>query len=295
MIVSSIVGATILPYAGCAALRRNGPVPEDVAACRELTQQGVAAMELGKWEKAEANLTKAVKASPADSTTRHYLAEVLWHRGATDDALVQMEAAVRLDPTDAALAVRSGEMQLTTGATEKSLERAEQAIRLNPKLPTAWALRGRTYWRMNQIDRALADLQRASQYAPDSPEILIDIATLYRLRGQNDRCLTTLHHLLDTYPPGQESQRVLWMEGLALADLGRPQQAATSLEAAIRCGPPNADILFYLAQARLAAGDPAAAASAAEEAVALNAGHEPSRRFLTQLATRPAPVEATIR
>ena len=51
----------------------------------------------------EAARSRRVEASPVDSATRHYLAEVLWHRGATDAALVQMEAAVRLDETDPSL------------------------------------------------------------------------------------------------------------------------------------------------------------------------------------------------
>jgi tetratricopeptide (TPR) repeat protein len=280
---------------GCAALGRRGPVPEDVATCRELTQQGVAAMELGHWQEAESLLQRAVEASPVDSATRHHLAEVLWHRGATDAALVQIEAAMRLDGTDASLIVRAGEMLLATGSADKALERADEAIRLNPKLSTAWALRGRVYWRMNQTDRALADLQRALQFAPDSSDVLMDVAALYRQRGQHERCLTTLHHLLDTYPPGQGSQLAYWMEGLTLSDLGRPQQAVESLRTASQQGPANADILYYLAQAQLASGRPAAAATAIQEALAANPSHEPSRQLLAQLANRVDAAEPLVR
>lgn len=291
-----ILAATTLPVAcsGCAALRR-GPVPEDVAQCRDLTQQGVAAMELGRWEDAEKLLQTAVEASPVDSATRQYLAEVLWHRGATAAALKQMEAAVQLDVSDPSLIVRLGEMQLGTGATEAALTRADEAILLNPKLASAWALRGRVYWRMNQTERALADLQRALQFAPDSSDVLMDVAAIYRERGQHDRCLTTLHHLLDTYPPGQATQLAYWMEGLTLVDLGRPQQAADSLRTANQKGPANADILYYLAQAQLAAGRTDAATATAQEALAVNPTHTASRELLTQLATRAAPAAPLVR
>jgi predicted Zn-dependent protease len=116
---------------------------------------------------------------------------------------------------------------------------------------------------------------------------LMDVAAIYRERGQHDRCLTTLQHLLDTYPPGQGTQLAYWMEGLTLVDLGRPAQAVESLRTANGQGPANADILYYLAQAELAAGDPAAAATAAHEALAANPSHGPSRQLLTQLASRP--------
>ena len=290
--VISAVAILILCVSGCAALRR-GPVPEDVATCRDLTQQGVTAMEMDKWPEAEQLLQSAVEASPVDPATRHYLAEALWHRGATEAALVQMEEAVRLDDTDPTLIVRLGEMRLGTGATDRALERADEAIALNPKLASAWALRGRVYWRMNQTDRALADLQRSLQFAPDASDVLMDIAAIYRQRGQHDRCLTTLQHLLDTYPPGQGTQLAYWMEGLTLADLGRPEQAIESLRVANQQGPANADILYYLAQAQLAAGRPDAATTTAEQALAINPTHAPSRQLLTQLATTksvPTPV-----
>jgi tetratricopeptide (TPR) repeat protein len=290
-----LVCAAFLTLAGCATFGRRGPVPEDVATCRELTQQGVAAIEMGQWDQAEALLSRAVEASPVDATTRRHLAEVLWHRGAAEEALLQIEAAVRLDGTDAAMIVRAGEMLLASGATDKALERANEAIRLNPKLSTAWALRGRVYWRLNETDRALADLQRALQYAPDSSDVLMDVAALYRQRGQHDRCLTTLHHLLDSYPPGEESQTALWMEGLTLGDLGRPEQAAESLLAASRQGPPNADLLYYLAQAELACGRPQDATTAVQQALAANASHEPSRKLLLELAQQDDHAETLLR
>ncbi len=291
---ASAVTILVLCVSGCAALHR-GPVPEDVAACRDLTQQGVTAMEMGNWPEAEQLLQSAVEASPVDPATRHYLAEVLWHRSATAAALLQMEEAVRLDETDPLLIVRLGEMQLGTGATEKSLERADEAISLCPKLASAWALRGRVYWRMNQTDRALADLQRSLQFAPDTSDVLMDIAAIYRQRRQHDRCLTTLQHLLDTYPPGQGTQLAYWMEGLTLADLGRPQQAVESLRIANQQGPANADILYYLAQAQLAAGRPDAATATAQQALTMNPTHAPSRQLLTQLAASPNVAEPLVR
>jgi len=252
-------------------------------------------MEIGNWPEAEQLLMGAAEASPVDAAPRRYLAEVLWHRGATDAAIVQIEKAVALDEHDAALVVRYGEMLLRTGATQQALARADAAIALNPKLASAWALRGRVYWRMDQTERALADLQRSLQFAPDTNDVLMDVAAIYRQRGQHDRCLTTLQHLLDTYPPGQGTQLAYWMEGLTLADLGRPSQAADSLQIANQQGPANADILYYLAQAQLAAGRPDAAATAAHEALATNPTHAPSRRLLTELAARTSVVEPIAR
>jgi tetratricopeptide (TPR) repeat protein len=281
----------LLLVAGCATFGRRGTLPEEVAACRELSRQGASAMEIGQWAQAESLLKQAVEASPNDSEPRRYLAEALWHRGVGDEALEQIEEAVKLDKSDASLTVRAGEMLLAVGSTDQALAHAEQAIRLDPKLASAWALRGRVLWQMGERDRALADLQRALQFAPDNPDLLLDVAVLYRQRGQPARALATLHHLLDTYPPGEEPQLPLLLEGQMLAELGRPGQAAESLAAAAGRGPPNAEVVYQLAQAQSAAGDDVAAAATAQQALAIDASHEASRQLLIQLAGRASPAE----
>ena len=167
--------------------------------------------------------------------------------------------------------------------TRRRTARSEQAIRLNPQLAAGWALRGRVFSRLNQPDRALADLQRALELSPQGADVLFDLAILYRQQGQLARALTTLHSLLDSYPPGEEPQMALMLEGQTLMALGRPHQAADSLLAASRRGPPNAEILFLLAQAQSSAGQYAAAAAAAEQALAIDSTHTASRQLIAQL------------
>jgi tetratricopeptide (TPR) repeat protein len=281
--------ALVLQVTGCASIGRRGAVPDELAACRELSRQGATAMEMGQWAQAESLLSRAVEASPNDSEAHHYLAETYWHRGAADAALEHIEEAVELDPSDAPLLVRAGEMRLTVGSVNRSLEYAEQAIRSDPKLATAWALRGRAFWRLGERDRALADLQRALQFAPENPDLLQDVAMLYRQQGQPARALAALHHLLDTYAPGEEPQLSLILEGQTLAELGRPSQAAESLAAAVRRGPPNAELFYQLAQAQSDAGDYSSASAAARQALVLDASHEPSRQLLARLASIAGP------
>lgn len=290
ILASLLVGSA----AGCAALHRR-PVAEDVAAGRDFTQQGVTAMETGRWSDAEILLQRAVEASPDDAVARRHLAEALWQRGATDAALEQIERAVELEPDDAALVVRRGEMRLGNGDSKRGLACAEEAIALNPKSAEAWALRGRAFWQMNQTDRALADLQRSLEFEPDRRDVLMDIGAIYRQRGEHERCLTTLQYLLDTYPPGQGTQLAYWMEGLTLADLGRSEQAAQSLQAAAERGPANADLLYYLAQAHLAAGHADQAATAAQAALVANPAHAASRRLVAELAAHSPATAPLVR
>jgi predicted Zn-dependent protease len=240
-------------------------------------------MQAGQWQQAEDLLRKGLDASPDDPELRRQLAETLWQRGAASEAMSHAAAAIRLKPGDAILVVRAGEMALASGANDAALAKAEEAIRIDPQLAGGWALRGRAFRNANQPDRALADLQRALVFEPDNAVILLELATMYRERGDYARCLTTLHHLHDTYPPGQEPQHTLLLEGLTLMELKRPLQASDVLLTATQRGPATADMLFRLAQAQSATGQQTAAAAALQQALAIDAGHQPSRALLAQL------------
>ena len=282
--------ATIVVFTtGCATLGRRNRSTAEITVARELSRQGVAALEAGQQQQAEELLKKSLAAAPDEAAARRYMAETLWRRGAADDAIGQIIEAVRLEPTNADLAVRAGEMYLAVGRRDAAEASAERAIRLDPTMASAWALRGRCFEKMNLPDRALADLERAVELQPDRSDLVLETATMYRRRGQNARCLTSIYHLLDTYPSGEAPQHVLVMQGQALMDLGRPQQASGAFLAAIQHGPPTADIYYSLAQSYSAAGKPTEASAAAQQALALNASHDASRQLLAQLAAQVDP------
>ena len=291
----TLCGVCLPLAAGCALAGRRGPAPDDIAAARALSQQGLAAVQAGQWDQAETLLRKSVESSPADAVSRRYLAEALWRRDAFEDAIVQINAAVDADSKDAQLAVRAGEMLLATKSYELAALRADQAIRVDSKLAAAWALRGRAYLRMNQTERALADLQRALEYAPQDRDVLLDIAGIYQLIGQPTRRLTTLHQLMDTYPSGQKPQPLLLMEAMALKELGRGRQATESLRAASQVGPPSADVLSQLAQAHASMGEYDLATHAAQQALEVDASHIASRELLTRLTSPAALSEPVLR
>jgi tetratricopeptide (TPR) repeat protein len=283
------VSATLAATSGCAAFGKRCHSAAEVTAARELSRRGVAALEAGQPQQAEDLLKKSLATSPDDASARRYMAETLWRRGAGDDAITQIVEAVRLEPTNATLAVRAGEMYLAVGQREAAEASAERAVRLDPTLADSWALRGNCFLKMNRPDRALADLERAVELAPDRSDLLLEVASLYRQRGQNTRCLTAVYHVLDTYPSGEEPQAVLVMQGQTLMDLGRPQQATEAFLAAIPRGPASADLYFLLAQSYSATGRGNEASAAAQQALAINGAHDPSKQLLAQLAGHTDP------
>jgi tetratricopeptide (TPR) repeat protein len=202
-----------------------------------------------------------------------------------------MSAALSARPTDATLAARTGEMALALGERDAALAHAEEAIRLDPQLGSAWALRGRAFWQLQQPDRALADLARALEFSPESADVLLDLAVIYRDQGQPQRSLTALHHLQNSCTAAELPNSALVLEGLALLDLGRNQQACDAFLAAVEREPASAQLQYNLAHAQYAAGRYAEATAAAQRALAIDGSHHASQRLLAQLAAREPAAE----
>ena len=279
----AVLAVACLGIVGCRSTGQRAPTQEAVASGRQLARQGISALETGRWAEGEVLLRQAVTAVPSDPEAHRYLAEAVWQRGASSEAIGHIESARSLAPLDAGLAVRAGEMLLAIGDHERAMERANRAIALDSKLPEAWALRGRGWWLKKQPDQALADLQRALQFSPSAPDLLIDLANLYYQQGQPQRCLTTVHRLLDAHPPGDEPLEAVVLEGKAYLTMGLAIPASERFALVKSRGSPSADLCCLIAQAEYAAGRPEAAIAAVQEAVALDANHAPSRELLGKL------------
>ena len=268
---------------GCSVFGKRSIVPDSVVACRDLSRQGCAAVELGKWQEAEQLFEEAVAASPVDAEARRQLAEVLWQRGAHTEAVQQIEMAYRVAPHDSSLAVRAGEMRLAEGDSQRAVVWADRAITLDATLAAAWAIRGNAHLAAGELTAALADLHRALSYAPGQRDVLQAIAEIHHRAGRPRQCLTTAQRILDQFAPGEEPQDVLYLEGQAQAALGRQRDAAETFAAAARRGPPRADILCALAQAEVRRGHSAAAAAAARQALVVDVRHAPAIALLAEL------------
>ena len=273
----------LLSTAGCLSITGRGAVSESVAEGRQFSRQGIAAIERGDWAEAESLLNRAVEACPIDVDARRHYGEALWQRGARQQALTQIEHAIRLNRHDPTLPVRAGEMYLALGKLANAQGKADDALRIDPSHAGGWALRARIGVADGRPEDAQADFHRALGYAPERPQLLSELADLYIQAGEPQRALSTLQQLVDTYAPNEVPQQVYYAQGLALASLGRFDDAADSQRAAARSGPADAEILYRLAEAEMLAHRPRAARWAAHDALAIEPRHEPSQRLLERI------------
>ncbi len=270
-----------------------GPVSPSVANCRQLTRQGIAAIERGQARQAEELLAGAVKTCPADYEARRHYAETLWLRGAYPEAIAQLKEASRLVGEDAPLRVRLAEMQLAVGRNQDAGGNADRALDINPESAAAWAIRGRVMRTEGQLRQALADYHHSLSYDSNNTQVLLEVAELQRALNQPERALATLYHLADIYPPDEEPQHVLYLIGLAHVALQRYEDGAAAFTAAIHREKPTPEIYYRLAEAEMLAGHLDTATAAADLALVLEPAHQPTRELLGKIrvARQPQPTE----
>jgi len=267
---------------GCAAIGNRGPVEQHVIDSRQHLQLGLEAADQRQWDDAERRFAEAVECCPDNPRAREHYAEALWQRGAAGEAIDQMELALHLG-ADPSLRVRLGQMYLAEGRLARAARQADLAVAADATPAAAWALRGDVLRREGHTDQALAAYHRALGYPQVDPWVRVEVAEIYRTLDRPDRAAATLQRALEMYVPGQEPQRMLYLQGLALKALGRHAEAVDALAAAADRGQATWPIMYDLAEAELLAGRPANARWAAQEAVRLAADPRPAEQLLLRI------------
>jgi tetratricopeptide (TPR) repeat protein len=287
LFLASLIGA-----AGCQLFHPHEPVSKPVAESRQLSERGLNALEHGDVPSAETLLAQAVKVCPNDIEAHRQYAEALWQGGQRELAMAQMEKALKLAPDDPGLTIRLGEMDLAVGKLDDAHRLADQTLDLTPNDAHAWALRGRVEQTTGQYEQALADFHRSLEFCHDDRQLLLETAELYRRLNRPQRALSTLTSLCETYGPNEEPQNVLYLKGLALEALARPDDAAEAFAVALDHGSPTPELFYRLGEAQLAAGRQQEADRSLLQALSIDPNHAPSRALREQIEVASRPTTA---
>jgi arylsulfatase A-like enzyme/Flp pilus assembly protein TadD len=164
--------------------------------------------------------------------------------------------------TAASLARRSGRLALASRAFQRSLE-------LDPDRPAIRQQHGRLLLDLGRTGDAERELRiAAGQSAAGDASARVGLAEALLLLGKPDEAESLLAEVL-ARDPGQLD--ALGARGKLLLARGRPREALPLLERATAI--PEPERWVDVAEAQLAAGDPAQAARAARQALKLDAGH----------------------
>ena len=259
--LAPLAAAAILVAAtgsGCRLMPR-GPVSQDLAAARRLSNEGLSAADRNDLVRAEGLLERAVKSCPTDIDARRHYADVLWKRGERMAAVTQIAEALRLSPGEVGLCIDGGRMYMELGLLDDADRLAADAVKGAPRSADAWHLHGQVALARGRAEDALADFHRALSIVPEDRAVLMATAEVYRRLGRAQRALATLGILAETYGPSGAPPDVLALEGMALEALGRRTDAVEAYRQAIARGGATPEIEKRLAalSSGPASGEPA--------------------------------------
>jgi tetratricopeptide (TPR) repeat protein len=134
--------------------------------------RGVARERSGQWEKAEADLLKALELKPDQPMVLNYLGYSWIDRGEhLDRGMDMIDKAVELRPDDGYIVDSLGWAHYRMGDYEAAVEKLEKAIELVPEDPTINDHLGDAYWRIGRLVEARYQWRRALQFGPQEDEI----------------------------------------------------------------------------------------------------------------------------
>lgn len=166
---------------------------------------GIALRDSGRLPEAIAELREAVRWAPRDPRALNNLGVALGQAGTAGEAVQCFRAALAVDPNLAEARGNLAEWYAAHGRLDEAATEAEKAIQLEPSLLAAWKTLTRIRGQQRLPSEALAAAQAASNLAPDDPTVLNAL-------------------------------------GIALAELGRRQDAVSAFQRALERDPGNAAI-----------------------------------------------------
>lgn len=276
VILAAVLSAA--PMIGCRAIVKYGESRQSIAA-RRLSRQGLTAAKQGDWQSAETLFSEALDVSGNNDAAHRGLAETLWQRGQTEDALKHLRQAVQLSAGDPKHLQRLGRMYLELGRVDEAARQCEIALQSNREWAEVWALWGDCEAARNNPESALAAYHRALSLQPAYPYAKIQAAEIYHQQGRHDRLLATLDRFQqdgsDVAIRNQSDGRIVagrpdLLRGLAMREIGRYEEANRFLMAAARKNPTDVTARLQLAASAISSGQTSTAQAWLGEAMQID-------------------------
>jgi TolB-like protein/cytochrome c-type biogenesis protein CcmH/NrfG len=218
----------------------------------------------------EARLSGREQAQLADIPTKNPAAYDAYLRGVSllnqqgfqplEDAIKYLQSATALDPQYAeawaqlgiAESQKSG-YEHTAAQLDRARSAAETAVRLEPESgETHESLATYYYYGLHDLDRALAEMERARSYGPNNPQVTFYIGLIKRRKGRLDESIEDQRKAATLDPRNQD----IWT-GLAGTYRGKRdfQRAMEMVDRALAISPEELEIIGYKAEVYAAQGD----------------------------------------
>ncbi len=167
-------------------------------------------------------------------------------------AFVAVEKALSLDPDLGEAHLARGRLLWTPSNKfphDKAIQEYRRALALNPSLDEARNQLALVYGHVGLLDEALHELERAVAINPSNTIVRFRIGEMLLFQGKHEQALTALRNVPQEVNPALVGHQIV----LALFNLGRREEASTTLEQFLREYPEDNRGLLTSLQAMLAA------------------------------------------
>lgn len=267
------------PEKAIEALRELTAVTRD---SQVLAEAGKVLVEAGQYEAAKQFLQASLAANPAGVEARLDLSTAMFHTGAPEAALAELDKTTTAGRTGDYYLLRA-ELLDAVGRTEEAADSLNRGLRSAPTRSDLYLQSAFFLIKHNRQRDAAQLLDQASLIVRDDPELLLARAITLELMQHTNEAKKVLAGIQSRWP---EWNRSYLLNGIILENELKSAEAKDMLESAIALGASDPEAYYYLASAltHISPPDFEAAANAISQAVTLNPADAYSRLLAGKIA-----------
>lgn len=224
----------------------------------------------GQYDRAMAELEKAMRISPDSAVIRNDYAVLLKLRGETDRAIEHFREAVRLNPARAGFRVNLAQMLIARNELDEATDQLQAVVAEEPGHSDAHFYLGTIQARRRNPEQARAFFEQAIQRNPEHARARFSLGHYYLQIRDPHRASEEFRSALETAP---REPAILLSLSRSLLQLDRAREAVQPCQRAVEIQPGNPDAHYTMGLVWSAAGDPGRARESWQTALELAPNH----------------------
>ncbi len=157
-------------------------------------------LQQGHYAQAESILRRALASAPHEWIVNQWLAEALFFQNKPEQAIAFAMGAAKAQPARAATLVLLGQALMKIGKTAEASDVLKQAAQAEPSDVMAWNSLGVCHMMREEMELALAPLQRAMELAPNEPMVAVNLSRVLAEHCRSDEAFELLRYAHAKFP-----------------------------------------------------------------------------------------------
>ncbi|HLX68371.1 MAG TPA: tetratricopeptide repeat protein [Verrucomicrobiae bacterium] len=223
--------------------------------------------ERGAVDDAIVQYQQALQINPDLSESHNDLGAALFAQNKVDEAITQYEKALQINPDNAHACYNLGNSLSRQGKVDEAVIQYQKALSIKPDYAEACYSLGDALLQQGKVAEAIAQYQRALQIKPDFAEAHNSLGNVLLQQGKVAEAITQYRRALQIKPDFVEAHANL---GNALFQQGKTDEAITQYQEALHINPDNAETCYNFGNTLLQQGKVAEAIAQYQKAVQIN-------------------------